>query len=268
MNGFVGGDLIAFLFGQTPPEKPVLYIDVGTNAEMALYDGASWQVTSVAAGPAFEGEEVSAGMPYSDGAITAVRAVDGRLALEVVGQGTPLGLCGSGLAEAIATARSEGLIDAHGTIVDPDQVQGGLSRYLQPGADGVYLQLYRDATRQISITQPDVRNFQLAKAAVKAGVECLLTRAKLTEAEIDQVVMTGAFGFSLAPEVLKVVEMLPVNMVDKVRFEPGGALSGVCRMLRLKDGRQQVEQLASRLKPYPLSGTPAFEQAFISAIDF
>jgi uncharacterized 2Fe-2S/4Fe-4S cluster protein (DUF4445 family) len=268
VNGFVGGDLIAFLFSQSPPKTPALYIDVGTNAEMALYDGDRWQVTSVAAGPAFEGEGITSGMPYGDGAITGVRAAAGRFVFDVAGGSTPVGLCGSGLAEAISVALAEGMIDFHGTIVDPDRVQTGFSRYLKRGEDGVVLQLYRDAAHQIVITQQDVRNFQLAKAAVKAGVECLLHRAKLDANAIEQTVLTGAFGFSLASEVLKRVDMIPLNMVDKVRFEPVGALSGVCRFLLEKDGREQLESLTSRLKPYPLSGTPAFEKAFIAAIDF
>ncbi len=268
VNGFVGGDLIAFLFSQPLPKTPTLYIDVGTNAEMALYDGDRWQVTSVAAGPAFEGEGITSGMPYGAGAITGVRAVDNRFVFDVVGGGTPVGLCGSGLAEAIAVALDEGLIDCHGTIVDPDQVPTGFSRYLKPGKDGISLQLYRDAAQQIVISQQDVRNFQLAKAAVKAGVKCLLDRAKLGEEAVEQTILTGAFGFSLASEVLKRVDMIPSNMVDKVRFEPGGALSGVCRFLLEKDGREQLETLTSSLKPYPLSGTKAFEKAFFAAIDF
>jgi uncharacterized 2Fe-2S/4Fe-4S cluster protein (DUF4445 family) len=268
VNGFVGGDLIAFLFSQPSPKTPTLYIDVGTNAEMALYDGDRWQVTSVAAGPAFEGEGITSGMPYGAGAITGVRAVDNRFVFDVAGGGTPVGLCGSGLAEAIAVALAEGLIDRHGTIVDPDTVPTGFSRYLKPGKDGISLQLYRDARQQIVISQQDVRNFQLAKAAVKAGVKCLLYRAKLSEGGVEQTVLTGAFGFSLASEVLKRVDMIPSNMVDKVRFEPGGALSGVCHFLLEKDGREQLETLTSRLKPYPLSGTKAFEHAFIAAIDF
>ena len=268
VNGFVGGDLVAFLFSQSSPESPTLYIDVGTNAEMALFDGEQWQVTSVAAGPAFEGEGVTSGMPYGKGAISGVQAVDGRLAFDVVESGTPDGLCGSGLTEAIATALAEGLIDSRGTIVDPDLVSSGLSRYLKIGADGVYLQLYRDAAHQVVISQQDVRTFQLAKAAVKAGVECLLNRAGLDESRIEQIVLTGAFGFSLAPEVLKRVDMVPENMVDRVRFVSGGALSGVSRMLLENNGRKQVEALVSRLKPHPLSGTPAFEKAFIKAIDF
>lgn len=268
VNGFVGGDLIAFLFSQPLPSKPTLYIDVGTNAEMALYDGAGWQVTSVAAGPAFEGEGVTSGMPYGTGAITGVRVAGERLQFDVVGGATPVGLCGSGLAASIAVALDAGMIDARGTIVDPDQVPTGLSRYLQAGTEGVSLQLYRDAGHLVVITQQDVRNFQLAKAAVKAGIECLLDRAGLKEAEIDRLVLTGAFGFSLAPQVLKRVDMVPENMVDRVRFEPGGALSGVCRMLLVDEGRQEVDVLAAQLKSYPLSGTPAFEKAFIQAIDF
>ncbi len=268
VNGFVGGDLIAFLFSQPPPKAPTVYIDVGTNAEMALYDGDRWQVTSVAAGPAFEGEGISSGMPYGDGAITGVRAATDRFVFDVAGGSPPVGLCGSGLAEAISVALAEGLIDFHGTIVDPDQIQTGFSRYLKRGVDGVALQLYRDASRQIVITQQDVRNFQLAKAAVKAGVECLLHRAKLEANAIEQTVLTGAFGFSLASDVLKRVDMIPANMVDKVRFEPGGALSGVCRFLLDKGAREHLEALSFRLKPYPLSGTPAFEKAFIDAIDF
>ena len=268
VNGFVGGDLVAFLFSQPTPEAPTLYIDVGTNAEMALFDGKRWQVTSVAAGPAFEGEGITSGMPYGKGAISGVQAVDGRLVFDVVGSGTPTGLCGSGLAAVIATALAESLVDSRGTIVDPDLISSGLSRYLKPKAGGICLQLYRDAAHQVVISQQDVRNFQLAKAAVKAGVECLLNRARLDEAGIEQIVMTGAFGFSLVPEVLKRVDMVPENMVDRVRFVSGGALSGVSRMLLEKNGRKQVEALASRLKPYPLSGTPAFEKAYIKAIDF
>jgi uncharacterized 2Fe-2S/4Fe-4S cluster protein (DUF4445 family) len=85
---------------------------------------------------------------------------------------------------------------------------------------------------------------------------------------VATVVVTGAFGLSLPPAVLKRVAMIPANMVDKVRFVPGGALTGVSRLLVREDGRMRVEALAARLKPYPLSGTPAFEKAFLGALDF
>jgi uncharacterized 2Fe-2S/4Fe-4S cluster protein (DUF4445 family) len=130
------------------------------------------------------------------------------------------------------------------------------------------LRLHRDAAGELLLTQEDIRNFQLAKGAILAGVECLLQRAGLRAEEVRLSLVTGAFGFSLAPAVLKRVAILPKNMVDKVVFVPGGALLGVGRFLLDPAGRTSVAQLAARLKPYPLSGTPAFEQAFLRAIDF
>jgi len=268
INGFVGGDLVAFLFGQPSPKTPTLFVDVGTNGEIALFVDGQWWVTSVAAGPAFEGGEIGSGMLYGPGAIMGVKVQGDRFVLDVVTGQPPAGVCGSGLAEAVAVAIDAGLIDRHGSIVSPGAVESNLSRYLVPHGDGFAISLYRDAHKQILIEQKDVRNFQLAKAAVHAGVECLLQKAAVETSDIAEVVLTGAFGFSLSKEALKKVALLPANMVDRVRFEPGGALAGVSKMLWQEDGRMQVEALAKKLKPYPLSGSPEFEKAFVAAIDF
>jgi len=267
-GGFVGGDLVAFLYGQPQPVAPTLYIDIGTNAELALFAGGRWWVTSAAAGPAFEGEGIAAGMAFAPGAICGVQCQEDRFVLQVAGGGVPRGICGSGLVEAIAAARDGGLLDAQGTFVEPDAVTTNLARYLRPDSSGWALQLYRDARTEILLTQPDVRNFQLAKAAVRAGVDCLLQKAAVAEDAITAAVLTGAFGFSLTPPTLKKVAMLPAKMIDKVRFEPGGALIGVSRLLLQADGRNEVESFARKLSSYPLSGTPAFESAFIEAINF
>jgi uncharacterized 2Fe-2S/4Fe-4S cluster protein (DUF4445 family) len=113
-----------------------------------------------------------------------------------------------------------------------------------------------------------VRHFQLAKAAVLAGTECLLQRTGITGASIRHVTLTGAFGFSLSRQVLKRVAMLPANMVDRVRFAEAGVLTGVGRLLLDAQGPEKVRRLASALQSLPLSGTPAFEKAFIKAMDF
>ena len=267
-GGFVGGDLVAFLYGQPQPVAPTLYIDIGTNAELALFAGDRWWVTSAAAGPAFEGEGIAAGMAFAPGAICGVQCEADRFVLQVAGGGVPCGICGSGLVEAIAAARDGGLLDAQGTFVAPDAVTTNLARYLRPDGSGFALQLYRDARTEILLTQSDVRNFQLAKAAVRAGVDCLLQKAAVAGETIESVVLTGAFGFSLTSSTLKKVAMLPAKMIDKVRFEPGGALSGVSRLLLQESGRSEVESFTRRLTSYPLSGTPAFESAFIEAINF
>jgi uncharacterized 2Fe-2S/4Fe-4S cluster protein (DUF4445 family) len=267
VSGYIGGDLVAFLYGQEQ-EPGTFYIDVGTNGEMAWFDGRRWWATSVAAGPAFEGGEIGCGMVMAPGAVTAVRVTDDRLDLEVLGGGRPQGLAGSGLASAVAVAVEYGLVDAAGTIAEPLTVTTNLARMVVETKDGRALRLYRDAGIDLVLTQQDIRNFQLAKGAVRAGIGCLLQRAGAEPANVRAVIVTGAFGLSLPPPVLKRVAMLPVNMVDRVRFVPGGALAGVGRMLTSVDGREQVEALAERLSPYPLSGTPAFEQAFLAALDF
>jgi len=268
VTGFVGGDLVAFLFSQEPHEDRVLYLDAGTNGELALLAGGRWWVTSVAGGPAFEGGGIRCGMIARKGAVTGVVLDGENLRLTVLGGGPPRGLCGSGLVEAVAAALEGGLIDSHGTIVDPLQVSTNLARHVVEGPGGWYLRLYRDAGVDLSLSQQDIRSFQLAKGALRAGVECLLARAGLAAEELDRVIMTGAFGFSLAPRVLKRVAMLPENMIDKVRFAEAGVLAGCSRLLLDPRGPEQVQALVETLRPYPLSGTPAFEQTFLHALDF
>ena len=131
-----------------------------------LYAGGRWRVTSVAAGPAFEGGDISCGMIAQAGAISDVSLADDTLRLTVLGGGAPHGVCGSGLAATLAAALDGGLIDRHGSIIDPLEVPTNLSRYIIETPKGRALRLYRDATVDILIAQQDVRNFQLAKAAV------------------------------------------------------------------------------------------------------
>ena len=268
VSGYVGGDMVAFLFGQQPHTPGSFYLDVGTNGEMAIYDGGRWWTTSVAAGPAFEGGEISCGMPVTAGAVTGVRIEGDVLRLQVFGGGPPRGLAGSGLVEAVAVALEAGLLDASGRIVAPDEVTTNLVRHIVETPAGRALRLYRDATCELLLSQQDIRSLQLAKGAVRAGVECLLQRSGLDAGRLGEVVVTGAFGFSLAPAALKRVAMLPANMVDKVRFVPGGALEGVSRLLCDPEGPARVQALADSLQTYPLSGTPAFEKAFLRALDF
>jgi uncharacterized 2Fe-2S/4Fe-4S cluster protein (DUF4445 family) len=274
VSGYVGGDLVAFLYGEESGASPLtphpsrFFLDIGTNGEMALFDGQGWLTTSVAAGPAFEAGEISCGMAVQPGAVASVRLEGDSLRLSVIGGGPPRGICGSGLAAVVAAALDGGLIDRRGNIVEAGEVATNLARHIADTPSGRALSLYRDAAFELLVTQQDIRNFQLAKGALKAGAECLMARAGLDSDRIGEVVVTGAFGFSLAPEVLKRVALLPPNMVDKVRFAAAGALAGVCRLLIDPSGPVKVQRLADVLKPYPLSGTPAFEEAFVASLDF
>jgi len=272
VSGYVGGDLLALLLGSPPAAGPTLYIDLGTNAELALWDGASWLVTSVAAGPAFEAGNLACGMRYAPGAVSDVTLVREGFALTVAGGSVPKGICGSGLFALIAAALQAGLLTADGRIKAAHEIDSNLSRYLLAdglsGDAGNALQLYRDARTCLRISQADLRAFQLAKGAVLAGVSCLLQRSGLLAGQLESVRIAGALGGALPIAALKGVAMLPEIVLDRWRFLPAGVLDGLSLQLQHQGAVDPAAELAARLKIYPLSGTPAFEKAFFASLDF
>ncbi len=265
VSGFVGGDLVAFLFGLDHLKPGTLCVDIGTNGELALWDGALWRVSSAAAGPAFEAGNIACGMSAAPGAIFDVQQVHDRLLFRVVGGGPPRGLCGSGLAALIAAAVEGGLVDAGGRIRAPHEVDSNLCRYLDGQGN---LHFYRDAAVALHLTQADLRNFQLAKGALRAGLAVLLEQAGLEAAAISAVFITGAFGTALPAECLKKVALLPAVMVDKTLFVPNGVLAGLVSYLTAADGARRLRDLLAEIRPFPLSGTPAFEKRFLESLDF
>jgi len=267
VSGYVGGDLVAVLYQFADCAAGTFFVDVGTNGEMALFNGEQWWVTSVAAGPAFEGGNISCGMLAAPGAVTGVRLNSDRLQLQVRGGGPPRGLCGSGLVEAIAAALAGGLIGADGTIADADEVDTNLMRYLGSDETGRTLRLYRDAKTLLQLSQDDIRQFQLAKGAIYAGAECLVARAGMTVDALDKVIVTGSLGFSMGRKAMQDVALLPHKMIDKVDFCDGGVVAGLSRYL-IGGDTEKLQRLADSLRPYPLSGTPHFEQAFVAALNF
>jgi len=274
ISGFVGGDLVACLLAleDVSPGEDVqpgtLLIDIGTNAELALWDGSRWWVTSAAAGPAFEGGNIGAGMVMADGAVTNMTLLDDRLQITVAGGGQPRGLCGSGLAALVAVARQGGLVDVTGRILSPDEVETNLGRYLVEQDDSWSICFHRNAAGELLLTQADLRNFQLAKGAVQAGTQVLLERCGFAPQEVPQALVTGALGMALPIEVLKRVALLPEPMLDKTSFIANGVLAGLQAYLKATDGQRQLADLTSKIQPFPLSGTPAFERFFLPALEF
>ena len=268
VSGFVGGDLVACLY--TLPEVPLgtLLIDIGTNAELALWDGKGWLVTSAAAGPAFEGGNIGLGMIMTAGVVTDVRLLNDRLQLNVAGDCQPLGLCGSGLAALIAAARQGGLVDMTGRILSTEEVETNLDRYVVEQGGSWAIRFHRDAHVELLLKQDDIRNFQLAKGAVRAGTQVLLDRGGFVPQGVSQVMVTGALGTALPVEVLKRVALLPEAMLDKTSFIANGVLAGLQAYLVDVDGEQRLNTLMTTMQPFPLSGTPAFERLFLTSLEF
>jgi len=275
-GGFVGGDLVAFLFGnqtgtfqQSPPlTPPILYLDLGTNGEIALVTEEKIFATSAAAGPAFEGGNLDCGMPALPGAIERVEITGDRLSLTTIGGHTPCGICGSGVIDTVSGLLREGLIDSTGRLLPPEEIASNLGNRIVEIKGSPAFVLYRDAATTVFLSQDDIRQVQLAKAAIRAGMEILFQRAGIREADLKKVVLTGSFGAVLSPEGLKNIGIFPENMVKIASFIREGALAGVERALCTAEGFAAVDNLARLVRVVPLSGTPAFEKHFLEQMNF
>uniref|UniRef100_A0A831XFY4 DUF4445 domain-containing protein n=1 Tax=Geobacter metallireducens TaxID=28232 RepID=A0A831XFY4_GEOME len=271
-GGFVGGDTVAFLYGVPGSRSlvpgPRLYLDLGTNGEIALAIGNRLLATSAAAGPAFEGGNLACGMAALPGAISGVALEGERLVLTTIGGRPATGICGSGVLAAIALLLGQGIIDPTGRLLPPEEIPSALGcRVTTVGEEPAFV-LHRDATRTVWLSQGDIRQVQLAKGAIRAGMEVLFDRAGIGSAEVGSVVLTGSFGAVLDPFALKSLGVFTENMVQTTSFVREGALCGVERALLIPGGLAAVDLLAGTVRVIPLSGTPAFEKHFLQQINF
>lgn len=266
-GGFVGGDTVAFIHGARPDDS-TLCLDMGTNGEIALTSGDMVWATSAAAGPAFEGGNLSCGMVALPGAINSVKIHDDRLKLQVIDNAQPLGICGSAAIEAITELLGCGVIESTGRLRNADEIQSNLATriIIHNGANA--FALHRDAQHQILLTQADIRQVQLAKSAIRAGIEILSERSRIQCQALKNVILTGSFGAVLRADWLKTIGIFDESMIHITRFTPEGALAGVETALARDDGFSTIEELGRRFRVVPLSGTPAFETKFIQNIDF
>lgn len=250
LGGFIGSDLLAGLIatGLTEQPSPQLLIDFGTNSEMALWDGQRLRATSTAGGPAFEGSGISCGMPAENGAIYRVSLTDrGELLTKVVGDVPALGVCGSGLVDAVAALLQTERLDRVG-------------RFRQPGMTDCLL---AEGEHRIALMRADIDVLQRAKAAIGAGVTWLCAQAGVRMEDLQQVVATGAFGRLLDIAHARQIGLLPPVPGQRVHLENNSALAG-CEMLLLSPMRERlVERMRSLVEVRNLAEDAAFEIMFV-----
>jgi uncharacterized 2Fe-2S/4Fe-4S cluster protein (DUF4445 family) len=239
-----------------------LFLDIGTNGEIILALNGRLLGCSTAAGPAFEGASIVQGMPALPGAIEAIELDGDRIECAVVGGGAPRGLCGTGLVSAVAALRRCGAIDPSGRLADANE---GLSDRLEGEATSRRFRL-ATADDDVSLYQSDIREYQLAKAAVRAGIEILLQHAGVEPSAIDQVLVAGGFSQSLSPRDLVETGFLPPIAPECVRFVGNTAAAGARNVLMDRALLEAADRLAERVSYVELSGLADFDKLFIGSM--
>ena len=266
--GYVGGDITAGLLasGAYRSERPVLFLDIGTNGEMGIGSRDGFLTCATAAGPAFEGAEIVCGMSGSDGAVNRVWLEEGQLRFSVLGGGAPRGICGSGLVDALAVLLELGAVDETGRLLPPDEAEDHVLPYLEETEDGV--RFYLDPEQTVYLTDGDVRKLQLAKAAIAAGVQTLLSKAGLTENDVAALYLAGGFGNYIDQNSAAAIGLLPAALLDRIIPVGNSAGMGAVAWLLSDQARSELEAFQPKCSYLELSGCPEFNEAYIECMMF
>ena len=246
---FIGGDITAGLavLDILNSPGPSLLIDIGTNGEMALGNGDTIYCCSTAAGPAFEGAEISCGLGGVKGAISGVEiSADAEnaagVSITTIGNVPPIGICGSGLIDAVAVMLKQGIIDETGSMNDPDR-----GFVLAPG---------------VSLTGRDIRQFQLAKSAILSGIKILCKNAGLHPGEVKNVYIAGGFGFFINKRNAVNSGIFPGEFLDSISVSGNLSLEGAGQCLLSKDFMDRCRKIISKCSVIDLAADPAFMDEF------
>ena len=274
---FVGADTVGVILatGMHTSDRLRLAIDIGTNGEIVLGTRERLLACSTAAGPAFEGARIRYGMRAATGAIDHVDLEDGRLVLHTIDNAPAIGLCGTGLIDAVAALLEAGVVDPSGRMRaggDAGALAPSLARRIS-GADGetAFVLADKDETRSghpILLTQRDVREVQLAKGAMAAGVAVLLDEYGARAADVEEVLLAGAFGNFIRPERALAIGLIPPVPSEKVRFVGNAAGSGARMLLVNRDLRRVADDVARGVEHVELSQRPDFQARFAEAMFF
>lgn len=274
--GFVGADTVGVILTTDLDwsESVKLAIDIGTNGEIVLGSRNRLVACSAAAGPAFEGSQISCGMRGTIGAIDHVQFGDG-IAYSVVGGGKPEGVCGSGLLDTVAGMLAQGIIDHRGRLLPPDKLGTRAARYknrivTHEGANALLLADESETAhgRPILITQKDIREVQLAKGAIAAGIQALLEQLGASLDDISEVLLAGAFGNYLNPHSACAIGLIPQALEAKIRPVGNAAGTGAKMALLSRSEYRRAELIAGMVEYVELSAYKNFTEIFAGAMYF
>ena len=258
VSAYVGGDIVAGIAASGLCNNS-LFIDVGTNGEMAIKSGDKIIACSVAAGPAFEGAHIKHGTGGISGAVCSVKYQNGDFITETIDNKAPVGICGSGIIDAVAALLDAQVLDMTGRLAEPDEMPAQLKSRLKEDEFVI--------CENITVTAQDIREVQLAKAAVCAGVHVLIKEAGLTLESVEQVIIAGGFGSHINKESACRIGLFPKELLEKITVAGNAAGMGACKAL-LEPAKNIFDKLAKDTQYIELSGNQDFMDCYIEQMIF
>lgn len=259
VSAYIGSDIVAGMLATELEEDrgTRLFIDIGTNGEIVLSIKGKLSSCSCAAGPALEGMNISCGMRASEGAIESV-SLENPVSLGVIGDGSPIGLCGSGILDVLSEVVRLGMVGKTGRIKEGPLVvdQDGARR----------LVLHEDPA--IEVTQADIRQVQLARGAILSGFLSLLEAKGLSMDDLDQVLIAGQFGRHLSVDSLTGSGLIPKELKERIRYCGNTSRTGSMMCLLSRSARKRAESLAGQVEYLELSVLDGYDRLFARCLQF
>ncbi len=273
IGSFVGADTVGAIMGapEVQAQGNHLLIDLGTNCELFLKTEKTLMACSTAAGPAFEGAGIIHGMRAKQGAIESVILTEDGVNCQVIGEREPIGICGSGLIEAIDEMRKAGVVTKQGKIVDPEKTQAlspELLKRIRKGEKGREFVLTYGADNgfDVTLSQKDIGELQLAKGAVCAGIKTLVEMAGITVPELDSVTLSGTFATYLKADNILNIGLVPDIAPEKIKTVGNAAHVGALMALIDHHELAKAGDLYRQISHVELGGSPTFSNYFMNSM--
>lgn len=276
--GFVGADTVGAALAASMDEKKeiTLLIDIGTNGEMVLGTEKRLIACSTAAGPAFEGALITCGMRGAEGAIDHVSLKDGKFAYSVIGGGKPIGICGSGLIDLMSELVRTGLVESAGRLLPPDEIDTEEGKLLadyiiEYEGQRAFLLADGDASgtgEALVFTQKDIREVQLAKGAMAAGIQMMCQRLGIVTDDIKTVMIAGAFGSYMSPASACGIGLIPPELEEEVMAIGNAAGQGAKLCVLSIDEYKRAADISKKIEYLELAADPAFQDVFVDELEF
>jgi len=273
VEGFLGGDFLGVLYSlkDRPSRKPRLVVDLGTNGEMGLLWENRILGASAAAGPAFEGGKISCGTGARGGVVSGVRIRGNRMALQTLEDLPPLGICGSGLLDLLEVLLKGRGMDRRGRLASPEEaLHPALREGLRESSRGRSFRfaLSREG-EPLELTQQDIRELQLAKGALRGGMELLLERAELTWEDLEEVLLAGTLGTFIRKEAALETGLFPRRVANRIiPLGNAAARGGALVLLGGAGAWSEIAALKDRVEHCPLENSSRFQELFLQSLDF